>query len=95
MALITKPLWTDSQKKDIVERLQQKGVRGACPMCNKPNFTLLEGYFHNSPQAFAGVGLVLGGPTIPTIAIVCTNCGFLSHHAAGALGLLPADPEAR
>ena len=32
---------------------------------------------------------VLGGPSIPSIAIVCSKCGFISSHALGVLGLLP------
>jgi hypothetical protein len=32
----------------------------------------------------------MASPTVPAIAIACSNCGFISQHAAGALGLLPA-----
>ena len=32
---------------------------------------------------------------IPTIAIVCNNCGYISQHALGALGLLPPKATAQ
>ena len=34
-------------------------------------------------------GIVLGGPSIPSIPIICNRCGFISSHALGILGLLP------
>lgn len=59
-----------------------------CPMCTHETFSLVGGYLGNPLQPQLG-GLTLGGPLIPTAAIVCENCGFLSQHALGSLGLLP------
>ena len=58
-------------------------------MCSASNFVLLDGYFSQSVQMDPSAGMVIGGPAVPTVAIACTNCGFISHHALGALGLLP------
>jgi predicted nucleic-acid-binding Zn-ribbon protein len=80
---------TEDDKKKIVDKLKEKGVRTTCPMCNNNKFVLADGYFSHPIQGNIQSGLVIGGPAIPTIAIICTNCGFTSEHALGALGLLP------
>jgi hypothetical protein len=38
--------------------------------------------------------LVLGGNVIPTVATACTNCGYISMHAAMVLGISPEEPDA-
>jgi transcription elongation factor Elf1 len=78
------------EQKRIVSELNHKIPTLKCPMCNHNNFVLAEGYFTNSLQAKVG-SFVIGGPAIPTIPIICSNCGFLSQHAMGVLGLLPEE----
>jgi len=78
----------EAEKQRIIKKLQEKGVKIHCPMCGHNNFIIADGYFNNSMQSGFGGGLVLGGPSIPTIGIVCGNCGFISQHALGVLGLL-------
>ena len=84
---IFKPL-SDPDKKRLLDTLKERGVQANCPMCSNKNFVLMDGYFSNPLQGNPNAGFVVGAPTIPTIAVVCTNCGFMSHHALGALGLL-------
>ena len=81
-------LMSEEEKKRAVDTLTKKGVKTQCPMCSNNNFILAEGYFNQTMQGNFHGGLILGGPSIPSVAIVCTNCGFISHHALGALGLL-------
>lgn len=81
-------LLSESAKQKIVQKLTEKGVKTNCPMCGKTHFIIADGYFNNPMQSGFQGGLVLGGPSIPTIAIVCSNCGFTSQHALGVLGLL-------
>jgi uncharacterized protein (DUF983 family) len=88
MAYVNTSTWNEKKKREIVEALEKRGVRGACPMCSKGAFTLLDGFFNHPVQAELSATVAFGGPTIPTIAIACTNCGFISQHAAGVLGLL-------
>jgi len=82
---------TQAEREDIAQRLTQRGAQLPCPRCARRNFAVLDGYFVNPLQQTPS-DLVLGGATVPTVAIVCTNCGFLSLHALGTLGLLPATP---
>ncbi|MCX8485814.1 MAG: hypothetical protein ORN53_01290 [Crocinitomicaceae bacterium] len=78
----------ESEKQKIIKRLQEKGGKINCPMWGHNNFIIADGYFNSPMQSDFQGGLVLGGPSIPTIAIVCGNCGFMSQHALGVLGLL-------
>lgn len=82
---------SEEEKKKIVEALSQKVPQLKCPMCNHQKFSLAEGYFNNFIQDLKSVSL--GGPSIPTTAIICENCGFVSQHALGALKLLPKDEK--
>jgi hypothetical protein len=78
---------TNEQKEKIKEELLKKVHTLTCPMCKEKNFTMAEGYFLNTMQADFS-SLSLGGQAIPTIGIICNNCGFVSQHAIGRLGLL-------
>jgi hypothetical protein len=86
------PEWSQERKDKIVKALTEKGVRLPCPRCGNQRFTLVDGYFSEPIQGELG-GIVLGGPTIPSIVTICTQCGFISQHALGALGLLPKEEE--
>jgi hypothetical protein len=87
MAYVPGDTWSEEVKKEIVARLNAKRVGSKCPMCGHSQFALGEGYLtqpvQSSLQAFA-----VGGAAIPTVALICTNCGFISQHALGVLGLL-------
>lgn len=85
---------SEETKKQIVQRLQEKGMRAACPMCSSNNWVLADGYFNRAVQTDLR-GMVLGGPSIPSVAIICGNCGFMSEHALGVLGLLPRSGDAK
>lgn len=82
---------TADQKSNIVKILSERGANRPCPRCNNNNFTLLEGYFNQSIQPTINAGIMLGGPSIPSIVVICNNCGYISQHALGILGLLPKE----
>ncbi len=79
---------TKKQKEDIANILQERGATLPCPRCGRNEFFVSDGYFVQSVQIEL-TGTVLGGSSIPSIVIVCKNCGYLSQHALGRLGLLP------
>lgn len=80
----------DQGKKQEIASILNEKLRGlTCPMCHQDNFIIADGYFNNVIQDHLD-GIVLGGPTIPTVSIICANCGFVSQHALGVLGLLPS-----
>ena len=75
-------------KKKITKALEERGAMRACPRCGNASFTLLNGYFNQTIQTELR-GMVIGGPSIPSAVVACDNCGYLSQHALGTLGLLP------
>ena len=82
---------TQKQKELIVNKLTQKliekGIR--CPMCGKDHFFIADGYFYNDLQDNLNGFTIGGSMALPTIPIVCANCGFVSQHALGVLGVSP------
>lgn len=74
--------------EEVAARLQKKFNSGMrCPMCGGSRFQLVNGFFLNGVQKDMN-SFQVGGESIPTVAVVCVNCGFLSQHAIGVL-----DPE--
>jgi ribosomal protein S27AE len=84
----------DEQKQKIIELLQKRKARKRCPRCGNKNFALLDGYFNQPIQKTIPVtitDIVNNGAFISSVVVVCTRCGYLSQHALGVLGLLPAE----
>lgn len=76
------------EKVKIVDTLKKRGVPRACPMCASNQWTISDGFLA-PPIQFDLRNMVFGGQSIPSVALICTNCGFMSNHALGVLGLLP------
>lgn len=87
-------MFTEAKKKELIDaldkRLKARATQLRCPMCSQPHFSIADAYIRNQLQPDLQ-SVNLGGPSIPTIAIICSNCGFLSQHAIGVLGLLPTE----
>lgn len=77
----------DSRKDEIISVLSQRIKNFECPMCHHHHFEVLDGYMLDMLQADYQ-NMIIGGQTIPSIVLVCTNCGYISRHALGALGLM-------
>lgn len=81
-------LLTVEEKQRIIEKVQEILPYIECPICHNKHFVIADGYFNTSIQGQLN-GMMLGGPSIPSIGLICNKCGFISHHALGVLGLLP------
>jgi hypothetical protein len=74
-------------KERIIKELQSRGARLPCSRCGHNQFTLLDDFARIDQQKdFQNISL--GGPAIPCAMVACTNCGNVSFHAIGALGLM-------
>ena len=71
----------------VIEAINKKGANKPCPRCGKDKFTLLDSYF-NQPVQDKNTGFALGTNVVPCAVTYCNNCGFISQHALGILGLL-------
>jgi predicted nucleic-acid-binding Zn-ribbon protein len=80
----------EDEKQKIIQALEERGAKLPCPRCGNQQFTLVDGYFNQTIQTELK-GMVIGGPSVPSIVVVCTRCGYMSQHALGALGLLPKE----
>jgi hypothetical protein len=80
---------SESRLKEIVKSLEAKGANHPCGRCEHTRFEVIAEtnlQIQNNPNAFT-----VGGPSIPAVIVACANCGNISHHALGALGLKPQE----
>ncbi len=73
--------------RDLVaqQALLEKIGSWKCPVCGNKHYRMLGGFSSQRFTSFTPSGRTT---TIPVISIGCENCGFISQHALGALGLL-------
>jgi hypothetical protein len=77
---------TPEQQQRIIKELEDRGGVPRCRCGRVTGFTLLDGLFIN--LLGDGQTFNVGGPAIPSVAVVCNNCGAIYQYAAGTLGLL-------
>lgn len=71
----------------IISALAVKGVNKPCPRCGYAQFGVVaETMVQIQPTSGE---IIFGGPVIPVAILGCNNCGFLTQHALGLLGLSP------
>ena len=77
----------EEEKKRIIEIMNHRIGHFSCPICHKGHFSLVDGY---SSQGLSEdyKNVIFASKVIPYVMLVCDNCGFVSHHALGTLGLL-------
>lgn len=76
---------TGSQKETISEKFTDLSIQG-CPMCKEKNLTIGDEIVSANSVSLSG-STAIGGPFIPMAQLICTSCGFVSHHAIGVLGI--------
>lgn len=81
------------QKKAIIVALEERGAVLPCSRCGNQSFSVMEGYFAPSLQKNLNEGIILGGPTLPSVAVMCNRCGAITTHAAAILGLQSSTNE--
>ncbi len=57
----------------VIAHLNQKWAQRACPLCGVSKWTVQDSTFQL--MEFTQGGLVVGGPVIPVVPVICTNCG--------------------
>ncbi|MBK6953343.1 MAG: hypothetical protein IPH24_15250 [Crocinitomicaceae bacterium] len=68
---------------EYIDELLKRNAQNPCHRCGHNSFSLIDGYSYFPIQEKLD-GTVLGGPNIPAILVVCSNCGALISHAVGA-----------
>lgn len=77
---------SQAERDNIARVLQEKNALQPCPRCGEKQFTLLDGYF-NEPIQSKPNNLNIGGQCIPSVVVICNNCGYMSQHALGMLNI--------
>ena len=73
----------------VAKMLTERGATKPCHRCGHTNFSVIEGYSNFPLQENLDGDLFYGGPAVPVAMVGCSNCGAITPHALGALGLLP------
>lgn len=76
---------TERQKATITKNLHSH-IKGPCPMCTRQQWTIGDEVVA-IPASSLGGGMAIGGPFVPLVQVICNTCGFVAHHAVGALGI--------
>lgn len=86
---------TEEIVKKIEEAIKKKTgqMNFKCPVCTNNHFSLAGGFTNESLSDNVG-NIVLGGSVLPSVPIVCTNCGNTFFLNAKVLGLKENSEEA-
>lgn len=76
--------------KSLIALLGAKWAGRACPMCLVGNWSVGEHIFEL--REFHGGSLSVGGPVLPVVPVVCTNCGHTVLLNAVIAQVLPPAP---
>jgi hypothetical protein len=77
----------EERKKQIISALNQRVSGFVCPICHQARFTFVDGYTVDPVQEDYR-GMQLGGKMIPSVMLVCSNCGHIDRFSLGVLGLM-------
>jgi transcription elongation factor Elf1 len=74
--------------KELDERIEKLNKNFQCPICNHKNFNVVEGFTRKDIDDDFSKIIIGRGKIIPSMSIICNNCGFMADFAIGALGFL-------
>lgn len=76
------------KRREIIKVLVQRMPNISCPLCHGKTFSIADGYVMDQLQEDYNSLVISGEKLIPSIYMICNNCGFMSQHALGVLGLI-------
>ena len=79
--------FTKEEREQIRNAIEEKAPKfNRCPLCLNQNWDLQDGFAFPTLQDRTG-GQEIGGPGLPSVVIVCDNCGNTHFLNAMVLGL--------
>lgn len=86
---------SEEKKQRIINAIQSKyREKGRdkiiCSVCGNDAFMIIDGFISQSLQSNVGGGLVIGGPALPSVPLICKHCGNTLYFNLGILGELDA-----
>ena len=85
-------MMTEEKKRQIANALTMRVGNIVCPICHQTKYTLLDGYFVDVIQD-KYQGMQLGGRLLPSVMLVCNQCGHLENFSLGVLGLMESEEK--
>jgi len=79
-------------RKTVAEKLETKGATLPCHRCGTRQFSVLEQMANFAVQEEMQ-GMHIGGASVPAALVICNNCGAITPHALGGLGVLPEETK--
>lgn len=76
------------EKNKIIKKISDVMPGLECPMCHNKQFVIVDGFFPNMVYDDYNASIMNYTKGMPSFAIVCNKCGFISNHSLGALGLM-------
>jgi len=73
--------------EEIVAELEKRGANKPCARCGNNQFSVVSKTMISLQDSLDG-SIRIGGESVPAVLVACSNCGNVSFHALGALGLL-------
>jgi hypothetical protein len=73
---------------DLTQFLEKNGAKSACPSCGRNDWEMFDpakAGMVQWPLQRKGRGIVLGGPVVFVITMMCNNCGYFRLHSAGKI----------
>jgi len=77
--------------KELDKRIEKLNKNFQCPVCKNKNFNVIDGFTRRNIDQ--NLSVINFGQNIPSVSIVCTNCGYIADFAIGALGFLKNKDE--
>jgi hypothetical protein len=78
----------DQLKQKLDASLGRTLPEHGCPFCRSSELRIADRIFYMAD--YDAKGMVLGGPTIPVVAVICLTCGHTMLFNAVVLGLVPS-----
>lgn len=74
-------------KAQVIKKLNEKGAIKECSRCGGNSFTVLDAYSRIMKKIDGNIKTEGGMMVLPIAVVACTQCGAITMHALGALGL--------
>lgn len=87
------PILSYDEKRRIIKTISDKGAKLPCSRCDQDKFTLLDGYFKPIIKSSLTDDVDYKMPSVPSVVLICNNCGYIIQHAMGMLELIPRETE--
>lgn len=68
----------------VLAHLQEKWTSRLCPACKSNSWNIQDSTYQLTE--FNPEGMVIGGPVVPVLAVLCSNCGYMMMFNALSVG---------